>query len=477
VKSDADAEARADALAEVRRVVGERGWIDDPAEMHPHLVEWRGLWNGVARAVVRPGSTEEVAAVVRLCAGARIAIVPQAGNTSLCGGSVPDESGSAIVLSVARLNRIREFDPIGDTMTAEAGCILADVQRAADAAGRLFPLSLAAEGSCQIGGNLSTNAGGVHVLRYGNARDLALGLEVVLPDGRVWDGLRHLRKDNTGYDLKQLFIGAEGTLGVITAAVLRLFPRPRQRWVALVGVADVADAVELLGAARERLGEAVTAFEMIPRIAFELVLAHIPQTRDPLPPQPHYVLVELTSTDPAEGELARRGEDWLASALAKGLVRDAAVAETAAQAGELWRLRESISEAQKLEGASVKHDVAVPVSRLPEFIAEASRRVADEWPGVRVVAFGHLGDGNVHFNLQCPRDADRGAFLAHWGRFNRIVHDLVDEMRGSIAAEHGIGRLKREELARYKSPVELELMRTLKRALDPHGIMNPGRVI
>jgi len=475
--AESQIEARALALAEIRRIVGERGWIDDPDEMRPHLVEWRGLWNGAACAVVRPGSTEEVSEVVRRCAAARIAIVPQAGNTSLCGGSVPDESGSAVVLSVARLNRIREFDPIGDTMTAEAGCILADVQRAADAAGRLFPLSLAAEGSCQIGGNLSTNAGGVHVLRYGNARELVLGLEVVLPDGRIWDGLRHLRKDNTGYDLKQLFIGAEGTLGVITAAVLRLFPRPRQRWVALAGVADVADAVELFGAARERLGESVAAFEMIPRIALDLVLAHIPQTREPIAAQPHYVLVELTSTDPAEGELARRGEDWLATSLAKGLVRDAAVAETAAQAAELWRLRESISEAQKLEGASVKHDVAVPVSRLPEFIAEATERVTAEWPGVRVVAFGHLGDGNVHFNLQCPRDADRGAFLAHWGRFSRIVHDLVHEMGGSIAAEHGIGRLKRAELERYKSSVELGLMRTLKQTLDPHGIMNPGRVV
>jgi FAD/FMN-containing dehydrogenase len=469
---------RRDALAEIRQVVGEKGWIDDPDEMRRHLVEWRGLWTGVTPAIVKPSSTDEVARVVRLCADARIPIVPQAGNTSLCGGSVPDESGRELVLSVARLNRIREFDPIGDTLTAEAGCVLAEVQRAADAAGRLFPLSLAAEGSCQIGGNLSTNAGGVHVLRYGNMRELVLGLEVVLPDGRVWDGLRHLRKDNTGYDLKQIFIGAEGTLGVITAAVLRLFPRPRQRWVAFVAVHDVATAVELLGTARERLGSAIVAFELMPRIALDLVVAHIPGTRDPLAaPSGHYVLIELTTTDPGEGELKRRGEDWLAAALARGLVRDAVVAESEAQIAELWRLRESVSEAQKLEGASVKHDVAVPISRLPEFMAAATRRVEAEWPGVRVVAFGHVGDGNVHFNLQAPRESDRAAFLGHWGRFNRVVHELVHEMRGSIAAEHGIGRLKREELILDKSEVEIDLMRTLKRTLDPNGIMNPGRVV
>jgi FAD/FMN-containing dehydrogenase len=466
------------ALAGIREVVGERGWTDDPVEMEPHLVEWRGRWRGRARGVVRPGSTAEVAEVVRLAAAAGLPIVPQAGNTSLCGGSVPDDDGRSIVLSVSRLARIRAIDALDYTMTVEAGCVLADVQRAAAEADRLFPLSLAAEGSCEIGGNLSTNAGGVHVLRYGNARELVLGLEVVLPDGRVWDGLRRLRKDNTGYALREIFIGAEGTLGIITAAVLKLFPRPRARWVAWVAVSDVRAALELLARARASTGEAVSSFELIPRIALDYVLRHIPGTSDPLPERyDHYVLVELDSTVEGDQGLAGRGERLLEAAAEGGLVRDAAVAESDAQIQALWRLRESISEAQKGEGASVKHDVAVPIRRVADFLEEATRRVEADWPGVRVVAFGHLGDGNIHFNLSVPPGGDDAAFLGHWEAFSRIVHDVVMAMDGSIAAEHGIGRLKREELVRYKSATELELMRTLKRALDPKGIMNPGRVV
>lgn len=467
-----------EALRQVREIVGPRGWIDDPSEMEPHLVEWRNKWKGNARGVVRPASTQQVADVVRLAGRAGLPIVPQGGNTSLCGGSVPDEDGRALVLSLSRMNRVREVDPIDYTMTVEAGCVLADVQRAAADADRLFPLSLAAEGTCEIGGNLSTNAGGVHVLRYGNARQLVLGLEVVLPDGRIWDGLRRLRKDNTGYALREIFLGAEGTLGILTAAVLKLFPRPRERWVVLAAVRDVEAALEVLSRARAATGDAVSSFELIPRIALDYVLKHIPGTTDPIRSRhARYVLIELDSTVEGDDQLAARGERLLEVAAADGLVLDAAVAESDAQRSALWKLRESISEAQKGEGASVKHDVAVPVSRVPAFLAEATAKVEAEWPGVRVVAFGHLGDGNIHFNLSVPEGGDDEAFLAHWGAFSRIVHDVVTSMKGSIAAEHGIGRLKREDLVRYKSDVEMDLMRLLKQTLDPHGIMNPGRVV
>lgn len=471
-------QSHGDALARIRACVGERGWVDDPDDMAPHLVEWRNKWTGRARAVVKPADVAEVSEVVKIAAEACVPIVPQAGNTSLCGGSVPDEDGRAIVLSVSRLSKIREVDPLDYTMTVEAGCVLADVQRAAEDADRLFPLSLAAEGTCEIGGNLSTNAGGVHVLRYGNARQLALGLEVVLPDGRIWDGLRRLRKDNTGYALRELFLGAEGTLGIITAAVLKLFPRPRERWVVLAAVRDVPAALELLSRTRAATGDAVSSFELIPRIALDYVVAHIPGTADPLAQRyERYVLVELDSTVEGDTGLVARGQALLERAAADGLVLDAAVAESEAQIDGLWKLRESISEAQKSEGASVKHDVAVPVSRVAEFLDVATAKVEAEWPGVRVVAFGHLGDGNIHFNLSVPKGGDDAAFLAHWSAFSRIVHDVVVSMNGSIAAEHGIGRLKRDELAHYKSGTEMDLMRTLKKTLDPKGIMNPGRVV
>lgn len=468
---------RKQALERIRERVGPRGWIDAPEEIEPYLVEWRGRWRGRTPAVVRPSSTAEVADVVSLCAAARIPIVPQAGNTSLCGGSVPDESGEELVLSVARLNRIRSVDPLDYTMTVEAGCILADIQAAADAVDRRFPLSLAAEGSCQIGGNLSTNAGGVHVLRYGNARRLALGLEVVLPDGRIWDGLRRLRKDNAGYALREIFLGSEGTLGIITAAVLELFPRPRRRWVALVAVPDADAALSLLARARDATGGAVSAFEWIPRIALDLVLRHIPGTRDPMAARyDAYVLLEIESFEEGDG-LSRRAARLLEGAAEEGFVLDAAVAESELRIAELWKLREGISEAQKGEGASIKHDVSVPSSGVAAFIEEAGRRILERWPDVRVVAFGHLGDGNVHFNLSVPEGGDDAAFLAQGDAFRRVVYDVVASFEGSIAAEHGVGRLKRGEIARYKSETEMELMRKLKGAFDPHGIMNPGRVV
>ena len=466
-----------DALARIKDAVGAAGWTADANDMAPYLAEPRGLYHGRAAMVVRPANTAEVAAVVRLCAEAGIGIVPQGGNTGLVGGSVPYESGDEIVLSLGRMNAVRALDAVNGTITVEAGCVLADVQAAAAAADRLFPLSLASEGSCQIGGTLSTNAGGNAVLRYGNARELVLGLEVVLADGGVWDGLRGLRKDNTGYDLKQLFIGAEGTLGVITAAVLKLFPRPREIGTALVAVPDPGAAVELFTRVREAAGEALTACELMPRIGLEFVLRHIPGNRDPLAgAHPWYVLLELSAHAPAARprELL---EGVLAEALEAGVARDATIAASAEQSRGLWRVREAVPEAERREGGSIKHDVAVPISRGADFIAEASAAVEARLPGVRVVAFGHLGDGNIHFNLSQPVGADKAAFLAEWGAINRVVHDIAVGMGGSFSAEHGIGRLKRDDLRRYKPPVEVELMQRLKAALDPKGIMNPGKVI
>ncbi len=474
------AAARAAAPAVLRRIqeaVGPKGWTADADEMAPHLVDERGHYRGRAAMVVRPGITAEVAEVVRLCAEGGVPIVPQGGNTGLVGASVPFEHGGEIVLSLGRMSRIREIDPLNDTITAEAGCVLADIQRAAAEADRLFPLHLGAHGSCQIGGNLSTNAGGTAVLRYGNARQLTLGLEVVLPDGRVWDGLRALRKDNTGYDLKQLFIGAEGTLGVITAAVLRLFPRPRQVVTAFAAVADPEAAIALLARARAELGDVVTAFELISRAAVEMTVAHVPGVRDPLA-RAHqwYALIEVSSGR-TSGGLGPALEAVLDAAMAAALVPDAAIAGSAAQAENLWRLREAISEAQKYEGASVKHDVSVPVSRVADFIAEATAACREAVPGIRPVVFGPVGDGNVHFNLSQPAGAEPEAFLAARERLARAVYDRAHAMGGSFSAEHGIGRLKREEMRRYKSETELDLMRRIKTALDPGGIMNPGKLL
>ena len=461
-------------LSRLRDLLGPANLLTAPEDMAPYLTEERRLFRGEALAVARPADTAQVATAVGLCAQAGIAMVPQGGNTGLCGGGVPP--AGALVISTERLNRIRAVDPLNFTLTAEAGCVLAAVQAAAQDAGCLFPLSLAAEGSCRVGGNLSTNAGGVNVLRYGNARDLALGLEVVLADGRVWNGLRALRKDNTGYDLKHLFIGAEGTLGIITAACLKLFPLPRERTTAWIALPDPAAGLEILTLARRVSGDAVTACELVPRLGLDLDLAHVPGLRDPLAaPHPWYLLLELSSSRP--GNLRETLEEVLADALERGHARDAVLALSDGQRQALWRLREGIPEAQKREGGSIKHDVAVAVSRVPEMIERCTQAVEAELPGVRVVAFGHLGDGNIHFNLTQPAGADTAAFLAQWERMNRVVHDIVGDMGGSVSAEHGIGRLKIAEMARYKQDVELDLMRRVKRALDPAGLMNPGKIL
>ena len=463
--------------ARLRTIVGAANVLEAEADMAPFLSDWRGRYHGRARAVVRPRDTAEVAAVVAACAQAGVAMVPQGGNTGLCGGATPLVDGAAVVISLARMNRIRALDADNDTLTVEAGCTLAAVQEAAQAAGRLFPLSLASEGSCLIGGNLSTNAGGVQVLRYGNTRELVLGLEVVLPDGRVWDGLRGLRKDNTGYDLKQLFIGAEGTLGIVTAAVLKLFPAIRSRATAWVAVPDPRAAVRLLGMLRAACGERVSAFEIVGRTALGLVLQHIPGARDPLAGAPAWsVLVELSDPD-VDAPLDAQLQAVLGEACAQGLAADAAVAASAAQAQALWALREDISEAQRIEGVSIKHDVSVPVSRIPEFLERAGAALAARWPDVRVVAFGHIGDGNLHYNLSKPAADDNAAFIARTAEVNRLVHDLVCELGGSISAEHGLGQLKREEVLRYKPALEMELMRRVKQAFDPAGLMNPGKVL
>ena len=464
------------ALDQIKTVVGPRGWIADPGEQEPYLVEARRLYRGATRMVVRPASTAEVAAVVRICAEARLPIVPQGGNTGLVGGGVPPQDGHNVVLALGRMNRIRAIDPVNFTMTVEAGCILAHLHEAAAEVDRLFPLSLGAEGSCQIGGNLSTNAGGIAVLRYGNTRELTLGVEVVLPDGQVWDGLRGLRKDNTGYDLKQLFIGGEGTLGIITAATVKLFPKPRETDTAILALSRVEDVMDLFSRARAATADQLTAFELIPRAGLDLALAHIPGTIDPLAkPHPWYVLLEMSSSQTESG-LRGLLERLLAGVLEEGLVADGVIAESGAQARELWRIREAIVEAQLFSG-SIKHDVSVPVSRVAEFIIRASTGVSERLPGIRPIAFGHVGDGNIHFNLTQPERADTAAYLGRWQEFNDIVHGVVRELRGSISAEHGVGMMKCEEITHYKSAVEIELMRRVKRALDPANIMNPGKVV
>ena len=466
-----------DLTSKLAAIIGERNLLTDPVDMAPYLIDERKRYQGAARAVARPGSTAEVAEIVRACRAAGVPIVPQGGNTGLCGAATPSENGDAVVLSLARMSRVREVDPLNYTITVEAGVILLDVQRAAEAHDRLFPLSLGGEGTARIGGNLSTNAGGTGVLRYGTARELALGLEVVLPDGRIWDGLNGLRKDNTGYDLKQMFIGAEGTLGIITAAVMKLFPLPKETETAFVAVPSVADAVKLLALARTMSDEKVTAFEWIPRLPLDFVLRHIPGARDPLATRyDHYVLMELSS-GLAGSDLRGLVEAILEAGMQQGLALDAAIAESGAQADAFWKLRETIPEAQKFEGASVKHDVAVPVSRVADFLAAADRAVADAVPGIRICSFGHLGDGNVHYNLSRPQSSGDAAFDARYAELNRVVHDIVTAMKGSISAEHGIGRLRREELQHYKSPVALDLMKKIKAALDPDNLMNPGKVL
>jgi FAD/FMN-containing dehydrogenase len=463
-------------LARFGEIVGARYVTAEPADMQPYLVEDRGLYHGRAFCVVRPGNVNEVSRVVALCDETNTKIVPQGGNTGLVGGQTPHESGDEIVLSLGRLTAIREVDVSSNTMIVEAGVTLLRAQEEAEKLDRLFPLSLASEGSCTIGGNLSTNAGGTAVLAYGNARDLALGLEVVLADGRVLSTLSKLKKDNTGYDLKHLFMGAEGTLGIITAAVLKLFPRPRARATAFVGLASPRQALALLTLAQQRAGGSLVTFEMLPRIGIDYVLRHSPGARDPLSGvHAWYVLLELASQ--AETGLDEAAETLLADALDKAIAEDAAFASSLDQRNAFWRLREHLSEVQKHEGGSIKHDVSVPVAAVPEFIQNATAAVEAALPGARVLAFGHLGDGNIHFNVSQPIGADKDAFLARWHEINDVVHAIVARYAGSISAEHGIGRLKRDLLPKVKDPVALDVMRALKRTLDPKGLLNPGKVL
>lgn len=464
-------------LARLRELVGEAALISSPEDMQGYLEDWRGRYRGAARCVVKPGATAELAAVVALLAQHGIPMVPQAGNTGLVGGATPDATGNAVIINVSRLDRVREIDPANNSITVEAGCTLRQVQEAAAGIDRLFPLSLAAEGSCEIGGNLSSNAGGVHVLRYGNARELTLGLEVVLPDGRIWNGLRALRKDNTGYDLKHLFIGAEGTLGIIAAAVLKLFPRPQETALAWLAVGSASAAVELLARLRGSLGDRITAFELMGHSALELVLKNIPGARLPLAdPSPWHVLVEV-SESLAGFDIGNALDGLLMAEIERGLVTDAAAARSVAQAKQMWRLRESISEAQKIEGFSIKHDVSVPVSRIPVFLERADAALRAAFAGVRIVAFGHVGDGNLHYNLSHAIGDANDRLIGSSAAANRIVHDIVAELGGSISAEHGLGQLKRAEILRYKSAVEMDMMRSIKRSLDPKGLLNPGKLL
>ncbi len=467
---------RPSLLSRFAEIVGARHVIGEPADMEAYLVEDRGLYHGRALCVLRPGSVAEVSRIVALCDETNTKIVPQGGNTGLVGGQTPSERGDEIVLSLARLTAIREVDVSSNTMMVEAGVTLLRAQEEAEKVERLFPLSLASEGSCTIGGNLSTNAGGTAVLAYGNARDLVLGLEVVLADGRVLSTLSKLKKDNTGYDLKHLFMGAEGTLGIITAAVLKLFPRPRARVTAFVGLATPKDALALLNLAQERAGPGLVTFELIPRIGIDFVLRHSPGARDPLgSTHAWYVLLELASQ--AEQGLQDSAEALLADALERGIAEDAVLAASLDQRNDFWRLREHLSEVQKHEGGSIKHDVSVPVACVPGFLEAASAAVIKEMPDARVVAFGHLGDGNIHFNVSQPVGGDRAAFLARWHDVNDVVHAIVAEYGGSISAEHGIGQLKRDLLPKVKDPVALDVMRALKRTLDPKGLLNPGKVL
>ena len=460
-----------------KAILGPGGWLDAASDRAPFETDFRRLHRGATPLVALPDSTARVAALVAHCARERIAIVPQGGNTSYCGGATPRPSGNEILLSLRRLRKIRSVDALNDALTAEAGCVLAELQTAAADVNRLLPMSLGSEGSATLGGIVSTNAGGTAVLRYGMMRALVLGLEVVLPDGSVLDQLTALRKDNNGYDLKQLFIGAEGTLGVVTAATLRLFPRPAAVATAFIALDSPAAALGLLGMLREALGDAITTFELVPRIALEFVARHVAGTRDPFDaPHAWYVLAESTLAS-ADAEASGRFEATLAAAIDRGIAIDAVIAASEEQRSAFWRLRESIPEAQGREGASLKHDISVEPARLPGFV-EAGRELLDRLaPGARLVAYGHLGDGNLHYNLSEPAGGDGGALAARAAEIRRAVHDLVAAHGGSISAEHGIGQLKVDELERYENPVALELMRTVKRAIDPLGIMNPGKVL
>jgi len=460
-----------------RQLIGNDYVITDNAGMTNYLTDYRQRYTGTALAVLKPANTEQVAAIVNLCGAHQINIVPQGGNTGLVLGSVPDQTGRAVVLSLRRLNQVRHIDTINNTMTVDAGCILQQVQQAADAVDRLFPLSLASEGSCTIGGNLATNAGGTAVLHYGNCRALCLGLEVVTPQGEIWHGLRGLRKDNTGYDLRDLYIGAEGTLGIITAAVLQLFPKPKSRLTAFVAVSSVNAALELLNLARANNKDTVlSAFELMSNYSLALVKQHFPDLKHPaLQPNPYYVLIEFSSQE-SESIAVLALENLLALASERSIVQDAVIATSLAQSHKLWALRESISDAQAAAGKNIKHDISLPISTIGAFIEQTDALLQKHFNGCRTVTFGHLGDGNLHYNVSASKNYPDD-FLMQQPAINRLIYDSVAQFNGSISAEHGLGMLKREEILRYKSPVEIQLMRSIKQALDPHNLMNPGKII
>jgi len=458
-------------------IVGEKNALTAPEDLAAYLVEQRDLYHGRTPLVLRPGSTEEVAAIMKLATETKTPVVPQGGNTGLVGGQQPDESGTAIILSLGRMNRIRNLDTVGNLVTLEAGVILKNLQDAVEKAGRLFPLSLGAEGSCQIGGNLGSNAGGTAVLAYGNMRELCLGLEVVLPTGEVLNDLRYVKKDNTGYDLKDLFVGSEGTLGVITAAVLKIFPQPKGKGVAYAGLRNPEDVLRLFQLATEHAGPSLTGFELMPRVGVEFTVRHVDGVRDPLEsPHDWYVLIDISSSR-SEEDARTTLETILTEAFENDIIQDAAIGESVAQAQSFWKMREEMSWAQKPEGGSIKHDISVPVASIPAFIHEANAATLEMIPGARVVCFGHIGDGNLHYNVSQPFGADKEAFLARWHELNHRIHTIVASYGGSISAEHGIGQLKREELAFFKQDVALDLMRRIKSAFDPAGIMNPGKVL
>ena len=460
-------------IERLREIVGPGGWISDPQELQPHVTEWRGVYEGRALIMVKPRTTDEVVAIVRACADNDTAIVPQGGNTSMCGGAVPDASGEQVILNLSRMNRVLDVDSGNFSMTVQAGCLRATAQEAARAEGRYFPLSLGAEGSCQLGGNIATNAGGINVGRYGTARALVLGLEVVLANGTVLDSLRSLRKDTAGYDLKQLFIGSEGTLGIITAASLRLFPDPGHMATALVGIDRAGAAVELLGSLKTRLDDRIESFELVSRRVFNLVETHIPNASLPFEEEyPWYVLIEAATGGDAElleNTLLQEAED--------GRLLDAVIAKNEAEAAELWRLRHSISEAERQDGKALKHDISVPLSRMQEFLERGDELLETRWPDARLVAFGHVGDGNLHYNVVLPRDLSAEKWAAEGERVTRALYELVQSLNGSFSAEHGVGQSKRADLASYRAGPELDLMRSLKKMLDPANILNPGKVI
>ena len=463
-------------LQKLKNTLGPKGWIEDKEIIEPYLLEERGLFRGESSLLLKPKNTEEVSKILKLCNKYNIKIVPQGGRTGLCGGTIPSENGQEIMLSLERMNKIKDLNEANFTITVDAGCILNNIQNIADEKNFLFPLSLASEGSCTIGGNLSTNAGGINVLRYGMARDLVLGIEVVLANGEIWSNLTSLRKDNRGYDLKQLFIGSEGTLGIITSAVLKLFPAPRNIETALFAIPNTDAAIELLGLARNASADLLNAYELVSRIGMEMVIKHIPGAKEPIKDKYEwYVLIEFSSS--SKNNLRQQMEDLFELALNKKIVLDGVIAESTQQRKELWVLRDGLNEAQKPEGGSIKHDISVPINNVSKFIDSASKCVKKFIPSSRVVAFGHIGDGNIHFNISQPLKQDKNEFLNKWNDVNKLVFDIVESLNGSFSAEHGIGKLKRKELQTYNPKIEIDLMKSIKSTFDPNNILNPGKVL